>query len=176
MTEMEVLKIWFFSIFAAVSYGILLDQVTARICVEYFSVFHPTILPLTSPTSLAFEWGILATWWVGAALGLLLAIAARAGSRTQFSVGDLYRPLLILLGCMAAAAFVAGIVGFSLARTGILSLEWLSPMLPVERHARFIADLWAHSASYFVGIIGGLIMCAKVWTKRRKISQTLSAS
>ena len=43
---MEILKIWLFCIAAAICYGIVHDQITVRICVEYFSVFHPTILPL----------------------------------------------------------------------------------------------------------------------------------
>jgi len=38
---MEFLKIWLLCIVAAVIYGILHDQATARVCVEYFSVAHP---------------------------------------------------------------------------------------------------------------------------------------
>ena len=50
---------------SAVIYGILHDQITARICVEYFTIGHPPIFPTESPTLLGIGWGILATWWVG---------------------------------------------------------------------------------------------------------------
>ncbi|HUK48266.1 MAG TPA: hypothetical protein VLW06_11765 [Terriglobales bacterium] len=105
---MEFLKIWLLSIGAAITYGILHDQVTAHFCVEYFSIAHPIILPLTSPTLLALQWGILATWWVGAFLGLLLAISARSGSYPTLSAREITRPLIALLCCMGVGAFIAG--------------------------------------------------------------------
>ncbi|HEY1799447.1 MAG TPA: hypothetical protein VGG46_00820, partial [Terriglobales bacterium] len=105
---METLKIWLLSIASAIFYGILHDQITARICVEYFSIAHPTILPLTSPTALALEWGVLATWWVGAILGILLSIAARIGKRPLVTARALIRPLAILLVAMAVSSFLAG--------------------------------------------------------------------
>jgi hypothetical protein len=37
---MEALKIAFTCVIAAVIYGIVHDQFTARICLEYFTVFH----------------------------------------------------------------------------------------------------------------------------------------
>jgi hypothetical protein len=82
------------------------NQITVRICIEYFSVFHPTILALKSPTLLALQWGILATWWVGAFLGVSLAIAAREGSRIPLRTPDLLRPIGILLMCMFAGAAI----------------------------------------------------------------------
>jgi hypothetical protein len=164
---MEFLKIWLLSIAAAIVYGILHDQVTAHICVEYFSVAHPTILPLSSPTLLALQWGILATWWVGAGLGILLAFAARSGSRPALSAGDLFRPLIVLLSCMAISALLAGAAGFLLARAGIISLSgWLATAIPAAKHARFMADWWAHSASYGIGFLGGLAVCVRVYRMR----------
>jgi len=73
---MESLKIVFASIAAAILYGIVHDQFTARICVEYFTVFHPPVFATRSPTLLGIGWGIIATWWVGALLGLVLALVA----------------------------------------------------------------------------------------------------
>jgi hypothetical protein len=167
---METFKIWALCVAAAIAYGILHDQVTARICVEYFSVAHPTILPLTSPTLLALQWGILATWWVGAMLGILLAIAARAGSRQTLSVRDLYYPLSMLLACMAVASSMAGATGFLLARAHAISLQgWLAAAIPSDKQARFIADWWAHAASYLVGIVGGVVVCVKTYTRRSTI-------
>jgi hypothetical protein len=167
---METFKIWALCVAAAIAYGILHDQVTARICVEYFSVAHPTILPLTSPTLLALQWGILATWWGGAMLGILLAIAARAGSRQTLSARDLYYPLLILLLCMAASSAAAGATGFLLTRAHAISLEGqLAAAIPAANQARFMADWWAHAASYLVGIVGGLVVCVKTYARRSTI-------
>jgi len=168
---MEAVKIWLLSLAAAITYGILHDQVTARICVEYFSVAHPRILPLTSPSLLALQWGILATWWVGCCLGVGLAVSARLGLGPTLSARDLCRPLAILLLCMALGSVAAGITGFLLARAGQISLNgWLATAIPASKHARFMADLWAHSAAYVIGYFGGLGLCVRTFVKRRRIA------
>ena len=168
---MEGLKIWLLSILAAIMYGILHDQVTARICVEYFSIAHPTILPLTSPTLLALQWGILATWWVGCCLGIGLAVSARLGLGPPLSARDLYRPLAILLLCMALGSLVAGITEFLLARAGLISLNGrLATAIPAPKHARFMADWWAHAAAYVIGFLGGLTLCVRTFVTRRRVA------
>jgi len=65
-------------VLAAVAYGVVHDQVTVRVCVEYFTVGHPPVFPTDDPTLLGLGWGVLATWWVGVLLGLGLAVAAAA--------------------------------------------------------------------------------------------------
>ena len=57
------LKIVALCTLAAIGYGLVLDQITIRICEEYFTVFHPQVLPEgSSKTLLALAWGVLATW------------------------------------------------------------------------------------------------------------------
>jgi hypothetical protein len=68
---MEFLKIVVFSTFAAIAYGILHDQVTAHLCVEYFSVAHPDIFHTKSAFLLALGWGVVATRGAGWLLGPL---------------------------------------------------------------------------------------------------------
>lgn len=41
-TAIESLKIVLLCIVAAIVYGILHDQVTARVCAEYFAIGHPS--------------------------------------------------------------------------------------------------------------------------------------
>jgi hypothetical protein len=82
---MQWLAIVALSILACVAYGIMHDQVTARICVEYFTIGHPPVFGTESPTLLGIGWGIIATWWVGVILGVPLATAARIGGRPQRS-------------------------------------------------------------------------------------------
>ena len=166
---MESLKIIALSFLAAVAYGILHDQVTARVCLEYFTEAHPRIIASRDPTRLALAWGVVATWWVGLPLGLILAIASRAGSPPRRSARELIRPLLLLLGIMAALALAAGIAGFVAAQSGRASIPTpLSTRIPPGRHARFIADLWAHRMSYLSGAAGGFVLAGWVLVRRRR--------
>ena len=152
---------------AAVVYGIAHDQVTARVCVEYFTVGHPPVFGTDDPTLLGLGWGVLATWWVGLLLGVPLAVAARAGSRPKRSVGSFARPLAILLAVMAACALAAGVLGWFLGRNGVVLLVGpIAHALPPDRHVPFLADLWAHSASYLVGLVGGVVLMVLVWRSR----------
>jgi hypothetical protein len=153
---------------AAVIYGIVHDQITARVCVEYFTIGHPPIFGTDSPTLLGIGWGIVATWWMGLFLGIPLAIAARAGSRPKREIRSLVRPIGQLLLVMAACALVMGIVGYLSADAGRFRLAGpLARAVPADRHARFVADLFAHNASYAVGFFGGLLVIARVWRSRR---------
>jgi hypothetical protein len=74
---MQWIAIVVLSILACVAYGIIHDQITARICVEYFTIGHPRIIPTDDPTALGIVWGIVATWWVGVIMGIPLATVSR---------------------------------------------------------------------------------------------------
>jgi hypothetical protein len=153
---------------AAVAYGIVHDQVTARICVEYFTIGHEPVFATTDPTLLGIGWGILATWWVGLLLGIPLAVAARAGGRPKVSAAALVRPIGVVLMVMGGASLVAGLVGWLLARRGwVILVGPLADRMPAERRVAFIADLWAHSASYLAGFVGGLVLMNRVWQSRK---------
>jgi len=66
-------------------------------------------------------------------------------------------------------ALVAGIVGWLLARAGVIFLIGdLSSRVPREHHAAFLADGFAHTTSYVVGFVGGLIVIVRVWRSRRR--------
>ena len=170
---MESLKIIGLSIVAAIVYGIVHDQITARICVEYFTIFHPPVFPTHSPLLLGIGWGIIATWWVGVFLGVLLALSARAGSQPQFGAAELVRPIFVLLCVMALCAFAAGLTGFLMTRSGRIEVPPdVAAFLPPARYARFMADWYAHSASYASGFFGGLILCGWVILKRIRTSVT----
>lgn len=167
---MQAIAIVVFCIASAVVYGIVHDQVTVRICLEYFTIGHPPVFPTESPTLLGLGWGVIATWWVGLLLGIPLALAARVGARPKRSVRSLMRTVLRLLSVMACCALVAGLVGFCLGSRGVVYLvEPLYLRVPADRHARFLADLWAHLASYFVGFVGGIVVIVQVWRSRTRL-------
>ncbi|MFT7485229.1 MAG: hypothetical protein ACI9F9_001076 [Candidatus Paceibacteria bacterium] len=159
MNPMEALKIILLCMSVAVLFGILHDQVTARICVEYFTIGHPRVIASESPTMLAFVWGVLATWWVGLLLGVPLALASRLGSQAKRSARSLLRPLAKLVSVMAVGSLTFGMLGYLLARQGVVELQDpIASRISPERHVLFLADLWAHSASYLFAFGGGIVL------------------
>lgn len=160
---------------AACVYGMLHDQITVRVCGEYFTIGHPPVFDTDSPTLLALSWGIFATWWMGLLLGIGLGLAARAGTRPKRSARSLFRPIAMLMALTGLGALLAGIVGFTLAESGFIWLEKpLYNQVPRELHSRFLADLWAHSASYVVGAVGGVLVIVRVWRTRIRPVRALS--
>lgn len=151
----------------AVVYGIVHDEITARICVEYFTIGHPPVFSTDDSTLLGLGWGVIATWWVGLILGVLLAGSAQLGGWPRVSVGQLYWPLLITLICIGIVAACAGVVGHIAASKGQVYLVGpLVGRLPADRHVAFLTDLWTHVASYIGGAVGGLVLCGWVLVHR----------
>ena len=154
---------------SAVVYGIVQDQITARVCVEYFTIGHPPIFRTNDPTLLGLGWGVIATWWVGLLLGIPLAVAARLGNQPKISLAALLKPIALLMAAVGIGALIAGIIGWLLASQGIVVLlEPLAGRVPPEKHVAFLADLWAHLASYFIGFVGGVVVMVWVWRSRGK--------
>jgi hypothetical protein len=166
MKAMEGVKIVVLCVLAAIVYGILHDVVTANLCVEYFSVFHPNIFHTSSPWLLALGWGVIATWWMGLFLGPIIAGASRAGILPKLGWRDLVNPLATVLTCAYACAFIGGLVGYFIVRRipdwiyeNVPSMQGVR--FPPEKERLFTADLFAHNTSYAVTTIGALVLC--VW-------------
>jgi len=154
---------------AAVIYGVIHDLITARLCVEYFTIGHPPVFGTEDPTLLGLGWGVIATWWVGLILGIALAAACRLGTWPKLTVSALVRPLRIMLVTVACLAAVAGVIGhIAASRRWVWLLEPMASRVPADRHVAFITDLWAHSASYFGGFFGGIVLCVYVLVRRKR--------
>jgi hypothetical protein len=164
--SMEAIKIAVTCVVAAVLYGIVHDQITARICIEYFTVFHPPIFHTQSPTLLGIGWGIVATWWVGAFFCVPMILAARAGSPPALRASELLLSIASLLAFMAISAVLAGLTGYALARTGVLATDWLTFSSSPAIRYRFMADWWAHTASYAAAFAGGVVLCVITYRRR----------
>jgi hypothetical protein len=166
----EAARIVLFAMLAAIGYGILHDQVTAHLCVEYFTIAHPPVFATGSPFLLAVGWGILATWWVGLGLGGALAAAARLGPAPRIGLAELRRPILLLMAASACAAFVAGLCGALLAAAGAVTLpdDWAAVIAP-DRQVAFAAAAWAHMASYASGGLGGLFVIGRTIRMRIRL-------
>ena len=163
------LAIVLFSTVAAVVYGIVHDMVTAHVCLEYFTVAHPRLFATDIPAVHALAWGVIATWWMGAALGVPLAIAALAG-RASPPMGwrDLLRPVAVLLAVAGGAALIAGVAGYILAEVDFFRMAsvW-ADQVPESRHSRFFFCAAAHMASYTVAGAGGLMLVMWTWKERQ---------
>ena len=159
------------SLLAACTYGVVHDQITVRLCIEYFTVAHPPLFHTISPTLLALCWGVAATAGIGAALGVILALVSQSRGPVPYSVSRLGRSILVLLVVMAASAFGAGVVGYQLSRLGFISIPaGLVGRIPAHQHDRFMAVWFAHGASYLVGLAGGALLCFCIWRARGKPS------
>jgi hypothetical protein len=178
VSALESLKIVLFAVFAAVVYGIVHDQITARICIEYFTIGHPPIFTFETddPTLLGLGWGVIATWWVGVLLGVPAAAAARIGSRPKRDARSLVRPIAILMAVSACGAFLAGIAGWWLASRGVVFL--VGPMaerVPSDKHVPFLIDGFAHTASYGFGFVGGIALIVSILRWRYKAAAAARA-
>jgi hypothetical protein len=47
----------------------------------------------------------------------------------------------------------------------------LASAVPPDKQIPFITDAWAHSASYVVGFVGGIILIASVWRSRARAAK-----
>jgi hypothetical protein len=173
--RMETIKITLLGVAAAILYGILHDQITVRVCVEYFTIGHPPVFHTEDPTLLGLGWGIIATWWVGLPLGILLAAAARVGPLPKTDAHDLLKPVGVMMACCGVLALAAGVVGYVLANRGVITLDpSLAARIPPTRHALFLADGFAHLASYTGGLVGGFVLCLWVVMRRyRRLTDAL---
>ncbi|MEZ5976581.1 MAG: hypothetical protein R3F33_17375 [Planctomycetota bacterium] len=153
---------------AAILYGIVHDQITVRISLEYFTLAHPRVIESEDPTLLALTWGVLATWWVGLPLGVLLAWAALAGPLPQRQPATLVAPLFKLLLTMGALAAGSAWLAHQAGAAGRIQLtEPLYSLIPLDRHLACLTAAAAHNTSYLAGFIGGLWLAWRVRASRR---------
>ena len=97
------IKVVLLCVIAACSYGIIHDQITARVCLEYFTVAHPPLFPTRSVTLLAFAWGIAATAGPGLVFGLVLASLSQSGHAPVYPVSRLLTYIALLLVSLECA-------------------------------------------------------------------------
>jgi FAD binding domain len=58
--------------------------------------------------------------------------------------------------------------GLAASRGMVVLPNWIAFAIPPSTRARFVADWCAHGASYAVGFIGGIVLCALVYRRRAK--------
>lgn len=166
---MKWIAIVLMCVVTCVVYGIVHNQITVRICIEYFTIGHPLVFPTNDPTLLGLGWGIFATWWVGVLLGVALAAACRIGRWPKRDPASLWRPLIRLFAISFLIAVIAGLIGWIAASNGwVFLIGPIADRVPENRHVPFLIDLWAHSASYLVGFVGGIVLIVMVLLGRQR--------
>ncbi|MCA9293573.1 MAG: hypothetical protein KDA20_07150 [Phycisphaerales bacterium] len=152
-------------IVGSVAYGVIHDQFTARICIEYFTVTHPPLVNSTSPTVVALAWGVVATWWMGLILGFFVALCARLGrSLPKLTWKSFVVPLIVVLVIMGVGAALWGPafrdlhVPTSVLRENPELYDW--PVgISLDKRDAWLTCLGAHQASYTLGTVGGFALC-----------------
>jgi hypothetical protein len=168
---MQFWRVWALSVLGAIVFGVVHDQVTARVCVEYFTIGHPRIFgEITSPTFLALGWGVVATWWAGALVGLPLAVVSTAGPWRPLRARELLRPLATLLASMGLCSTIAGLFGRYAATHDMLQPNDFLRLVPPAAQVGFVTDAFAHLAAYASGFLGGAILWVYAGFLRRRLA------
>lgn len=155
-----------FCVLAAVVFGIAHDLVTAHYCVEYFTVHHPHIVDSNSPIVMALVWGVLATWSMGAAAGVVLWIANTAG------------PLPNLPWRNLRLAVMRSLCAILLTSMSLLvTLAYFVPQFWPRQKYHYIyvepfgATQAVHVSSYFLSALAIVVLAAWVIRRRYQASQ-----
>lgn len=163
-------KIVGLAIAASVGYGLIHDQITVRLSPAYFTEWqvHADFFQHPNLTVVALFWGVVATWWVGLILGILLSCASVLGKGSHWIWRDLVRPLLFVMGVTGALAALGYVIsraaGFQVSPNTVGF--WIEDP---EEYARFSSVWVAHTLSYLGAGIGGFGLCVHILRKRRHV-------
>jgi hypothetical protein len=148
-------------------YGMLMDQVSARLCPEYFTVLHNPIPGLTDPTLLGVVWGFVGACWGGAIMGYAAGVTATAGRKPPLSVRELVRPMLAVVAGIAVTTAVTGASADRHAEMFSIRLDpsW-DEFVPPQRHRAVFVVACYHFAAYVAAVVGGVVLCA--WVARER--------
>jgi hypothetical protein len=153
-------------------YGMAQDQISARLCPEYFTALHNPIPGLTDPTLLGLAWGFLGAAPGGIAMGYAAGLAATVGRRPPMAVRELVRPMLVLLAAVATVTAITGISAHRHAEMFAIRLDsFADRLVPVERHRSLFVVACYHLAAYASAIIGSIVMCVWIGAERNRRAQ-----
>ncbi len=171
LRPLPLLRVILLSSIAMIGYATLQDQVSARLCPEYFTIGHPPIRGLSDPTLLGLAWGFLAGFPGGLALGIPLSLAATLGRLPRLPARTLVRPILVFVAGVALATFIAGASGaYNAAVVNIAIGEPWAGLIPTARHRQFFAVACAHFGTYLGGAVMGVGVCGWVVRQRRLLA------
>ena len=148
-------------------FGVLMDQVSARLCPEYFTVLHNPIPGLTEPTLVGLLWGVLGAAGGSVALGYGAGLAATVGSKPSLATRELVIPSLVTVGGVAVAVVAAGVSVWHNARgLGVQLDPAYAVTIPIERHVAALTVGCYHMVAYLAAVAGSVALC--VWVGRER--------
>ena len=162
-----VLGIWLMT-----AYAMLQDQVSSRLCPEYFTIFHNPIPGLTDPNLVGIAWGFLGSWWGGAILGYSAGLTATLGDKPCLQLRNIVKGMLVLLGVVG---IMTALGGFSVYRHAELFQITLccEPVqgVPEERRRNLFIVACYHLITYGTAIIGSVLLCLELARQRHRLTQ-----
>lgn len=158
------------------AFGVLMDQVSARLCPEYFTVLHNPIPGLTDPTLVGVVWGVLGAAGGGIALGYAAGLAATVGPRPALTARELIRPTLMTAGGVAGVVAVTGACVWRTATgLGVQLDPFFGPAIPPERHVAALTVGSYHLAAYVAAVLGSVLLCVWIGRERARRAATRPA-
>lgn len=149
-------------------YGVVHDQITARVCIEYFTVGHRFLISSDSPGLLGLFWGVAGTAGMSFLFGIGLYYSLYRGPWPRYEIKKIIPVVLIMLLICGVFALLVGIAGYEMSKYGIYETEW-SQVLDIDTANRFHGVWFAHIVSYSVGFVGGMLILVSVIYKRKKM-------
>lgn len=147
---MQYLLIWIAAVVTASIYGVVHNQASVTVSPDFMENFRG-LADLTRHSAIrlvAAELGVTTTWWVGAIVGVPLALVARLGSVSKYSAKDLLPGMALVASC-----------------TGVAAL-WSASQSYAAMGNPYNAASAMHSASYLYGILFGLVFGGLVLLRR----------
>lgn len=173
-------------------FGIINDQITVRICFEYFSEgFHKEMIKGTwvgeflgrypdSPTIWGATWGIIATWWVGAILGVILSVSSRMRSWPRLSSKNLAFPVFACISLLGLTVLLLALLEHNfgekipadqlaqrLARYGFHIKDY-TPAIHEKMARNYLLCAFIHEMDYLIGFLYGL--ATVLWSLYKRYS------
>lgn len=168
--DWKAFRIVAISLGGTVGYAVIQDQITTRICFEYFTVAHPVLLGLPQhPTVLGLAWGVLGSLFGAIFGGISLAFCCHLGKRPLLPAKKAAIIVLAVLIVMGLTTVISGTIGSQLASSGKIPVdETLGYDIPPDKHVAFWTVAYAHFGTYSAGISGGVLACfvAIFWRTR----------
>ncbi|MCJ8330444.1 MAG: hypothetical protein HRT89_15020 [Lentisphaeria bacterium] len=159
----EYLKITLLCIFAAILYGIVHDQISAQISMEFFTKGDSE----SSARFIALVKGILWTWWFGLILSIPLGLCARHGKRNKLKAKKLILPVARVIATVFVFSLCSGLIGYAIATLGLHELsDKLVSSIPEESRNGYIANIWSSFGAYVGAVVGAYRACLNTHKKR----------
>lgn len=189
----ESSKIFGLAVGSVFAYGILNDQITARICLEYFTKgFHESMLlgwtgPILSTvrnmllaykgsaTIVGIIWGVIATFSIAIIAGIVITFFSRLLKWPKLNVSDLKYPMMNAMGITGIGALAGGIVGYHKAAVHGVARMWANANVASGNLVGWQVCAYAHSAAYLVGPIAIVGLCAWIVYRRYRLKKNVSS-